>query len=78
MAPWVASSLDALDDTLANSKEQRLGGLRILLVEDNPVNQKLTPRLLSNKGATVRLAANGRQALAAFKHERFDLILMDI
>ncbi len=67
-----------MDDTLASHKEPSLEGLHILLVEDNPVNQKVTLRLLANKGAAVRLAANGHQALAAFKHERFDLILMDI
>ncbi len=51
---------------------------RILLVEDNLVNQKIAQRLLEKKGHDIRLAANGEEALECFQRERFDLILMDI
>lgn len=51
--------------------------LRILLTEDNIVNQKLASRLLENQGHEVVVAADGSQALRALKTETFDLILMD-
>ncbi|MBI1818035.1 MAG: response regulator [Deltaproteobacteria bacterium] len=52
--------------------------LRVLLAEDNAVNQKLAQRLLEKRGHTVRVASNGQEALAAFAAEAFDLILMDV
>jgi len=52
--------------------------LRILVAEDNSVNQRLAQRLLEKHGHAVKLAANGLEALAAFAAERFDLILMDL
>src|SRR3712207_7281205 len=51
---------------------------RSLVVEDNPVNQKLLTRLLEKAGHYVVLAANGREALAAIEKATFDLILMDL
>ena len=59
------------------SGEQQIA-LRILLVEDNAVNQKLAARLLEKKGHRVTLADNGRQALAALQKAEFDLVLMDM
>ncbi len=52
--------------------------LRILVVEDNAVNQQVARRLLEKQGHSVRVATNGYEALAAFDEERFDLILMDV
>jgi PAS domain S-box-containing protein len=55
--------------------------LRILLAEDNPVNQALVMRLLHKRGHTVEVAGNGREALKALERTsptRFDLILMDM
>jgi two-component system, sensor histidine kinase and response regulator len=52
--------------------------LRVLLAEDNAINQMLAVRLLEKRGYTVTVAANGREALAAFERESFDVILMDI
>jgi signal transduction histidine kinase/CheY-like chemotaxis protein len=51
--------------------------LRILLAEDNPVNQMVAVRLLGNWGHSVRVAATGQEALAALDGEEFDLVLMD-
>jgi PAS domain S-box-containing protein len=53
-------------------------GLHILLAEDNSVNQRLALKLLEKRGHTVVLAANGRDALAVYAAEKFDLILMDV
>ncbi len=52
--------------------------LEILLAEDNPVNQKLACKLLQNMGHRVTMAQTGREALEAFKNDKFDVILMDI
>ncbi|MDB5865992.1 MAG: sensor hybrid histidine kinase [Betaproteobacteria bacterium] len=52
--------------------------LRLLLAEDNLVNQKLAVKLLTTRGHKVRVANNGREALEAVQGERFDAILMDL
>jgi CheY-like chemotaxis protein len=53
-------------------------GLRILLAEDNAVNQLLAERLLVKQGHTVITASSGREALEAHNRTSFDLILMDV
>ena len=52
--------------------------LHILLAEDNLVNQKVAVGMLHKRGHGVRIAANGREAVEAFKNEHFDLVLMDM
>jgi CheY-like chemotaxis protein len=52
--------------------------LRILLAEDNAVNQQLAIRLLEKQGHTVAVAATGTAAVAALEHATFDLLLMDL
>jgi two-component system sensor histidine kinase/response regulator len=52
--------------------------LRILLVEDNPINQKVAQRLLEKAGHNVTVANNGREALDHIGREKFCLVLMDI
>ncbi|HNS50842.1 MAG TPA: GAF domain-containing protein [Anaerolineae bacterium] len=52
--------------------------LRILLAEDNAVNQKLALRLLERLGYRADLAANGVEAIRALERQRYDLIFMDI
>jgi len=52
--------------------------LRILLAEDNRVNQKVALRLLERMGYDAALAANGLEVLAALEREAFDVILMDV
>jgi signal transduction histidine kinase/ligand-binding sensor domain-containing protein/CheY-like chemotaxis protein len=52
--------------------------LRILLAEDNVVNRKLATRLLEIQGHLVVPANNGREAVAAWERDCFDLVLMDI
>jgi two-component system sensor histidine kinase/response regulator len=53
-------------------------GLRVLLAEDNAVNQKLAVRLLEKMGHEVTLAVNGQNALELVQGNEFDVILMDI
>jgi PAS domain S-box-containing protein len=52
--------------------------LRILLIEDNLVNQVVTARILEKEGHSVAVAENGRRGLEAYARERFDAILMDV
>ena len=52
--------------------------LRILLAEDNPVNQKLALRLLSQVSYQADVAGDGLEAIAALEREPFDLVLMDV
>jgi CheY-like chemotaxis protein len=52
--------------------------LRILVAEDNAVNQRLVVRLLEKRGHRVVLAADGLQAIEALHQSSFDLVLMDV
>jgi signal transduction histidine kinase/CheY-like chemotaxis protein/streptogramin lyase len=52
--------------------------LKLLLAEDNPVNQKLAVRLLEKRGHGVVTADNGSEAVAAFVRQHFDAVLMDV
>ncbi|MGA2183454.1 MAG: response regulator [Bryobacteraceae bacterium] len=51
---------------------------RILLAEDNPVNQRLVERLLRKHGYATTVAGNGVEALSAMERQDFDLVLMDV
>jgi two-component system, sensor histidine kinase and response regulator len=53
-------------------------GLRLLLAEDNLVNQRLAARVLEKHGHQVTVVANGLEALMALENNHFDLILMDL
>jgi signal transduction histidine kinase/CheY-like chemotaxis protein/HPt (histidine-containing phosphotransfer) domain-containing protein len=52
--------------------------LKILLAEDNPVNQQLATRILEKRGHSVHVVPDGRQALDAVSRDRYDLVLMDV
>jgi PAS domain S-box-containing protein len=58
--------------------EDGRAGLRILLAEDNIVNQRLTSRLLEKMGHTVTIAGNGQIVLQLLSEEDFDLVAMDM
>jgi signal transduction histidine kinase/CheY-like chemotaxis protein len=60
------------------SSIQGTPGLRILVAEDNAVNQKLALRLLEKQGHSVVVAGDGKQALILLEQQAFDLILMDV
>jgi CheY-like chemotaxis protein len=61
-----------------DSVPEETSPLRILLVEDNAVNQKLAQRLLQKRGYEVRIASDGNEALRETERSEYDLILMDI
>jgi CheY-like chemotaxis protein len=72
-APSHAPATGKLDPTLA----KRLP-LRILLCDDNAINQKVASRLLQQMGYQTSLSGNGIEALAALDRQSFDLIFMDV
>ena len=61
-----------------HSVEHTSQNLRILLTEDNLVNQKLAVRLLEKRGHSVTIANNGREAIDAIECGQFDVVLMDV
>ena len=77
-------SFDALADASPAAPTQRetpaaaLGTLRVLLAEDNPVNQALALSVLRRFGIDARLAQDGRQALEAVREAAYDVVLMDV
>jgi PAS domain S-box-containing protein len=78
-----ATENDCDTDTLRTDRmageafDRRFKG-HILVVEDNPVNQKVAQRILERLGCRVTLADNGAQALERWETETFDLVLMDM
>jgi two-component system sensor histidine kinase/response regulator len=64
--------------TLRSTQGRRFESMRILLVEDNPINQKTAAAMLRKAGFPVDVADDGLRALQAFDRGRYDIILMDI
>ncbi len=72
---------DAVAEAPAAADAHALTGLRVLLVEDHPVNQEIALRLLSSRGAEVDVAGNGQEGLDklfARGPTAYDLVLMDL
>ncbi|CAM3751428.1 hybrid sensor histidine kinase/response regulator [Roseateles saccharophilus] len=72
---------DAPDERGAAADGQALAGLRVLLVEDHPINQEIALRLLGSRGARVDVAGNGQEGLerlVALGPAAYDLVLMDL
>jgi PAS domain S-box-containing protein len=63
--------------TALAARGDELRGLQVLLVEDNPVNQKLMCRILEKLGADVTVADNGEVAIAKLTAAAFEVVLMD-
>ncbi|MFO1219335.1 MAG: PAS domain-containing protein [Burkholderiaceae bacterium] len=68
---------DAHDDA-ERALRRAHAGARLLLVEDNPVNQEVATELLRSVGLAVDVAADGSEALRRAGAQRYDLILMDV
>jgi len=71
-------SADARMERLPERALQEMRRLRVLLAEDNLVNQKLAVRLLERRGHQVVVANNGREALDRLQRQPFDVVLMDV
>ena len=70
--------LASLPESQSRRKTDATGGLRILLAEDNFVNQRVAVSILQKAGHSVTVAGNGREALARLSEQAFDVILMDV
>jgi CheY-like chemotaxis protein/HPt (histidine-containing phosphotransfer) domain-containing protein len=69
---------DAGEQSLFDAEMGKRLPLRILLAEDNPVNQKLALRLLERLGYRADVAGNGLEAVEALRRQPYDVVLMDI
>lgn len=74
--PAAASTL--IKGIPAEKNKKELKDLSILLVEDNPINQRITQLMLEPLVKRVEVARNGKEALDMFGTSRYDLILMDV
>jgi signal transduction histidine kinase/CheY-like chemotaxis protein len=63
---------------LTDTLEERLKDVKILVVDDNPINKMVASKLLLSWHADVDTAEDGHSALEKIKHEAFDLVLMDL
>jgi two-component system sensor histidine kinase/response regulator len=70
--PTAASRPDSGDES------QALAGLRVLVVEDNAINQEVAREILRGWGVEVRLASSGPEALRILEAESYDVVLMDV
>jgi len=70
----IAPDSSSLDSVVSRQH----GGARLLLVEDNPINQEVAKELLTSAGMQVELANNGREALEMAGNRHYDLVLMDV
>ncbi len=76
---FAAPDNDHTGDLPTDKKEQGLNmPITILVVEDNPMNQKLIKAVLAKKSWPVKIAGSGKKALELLEIENFDLILMDV
>jgi two-component system sensor histidine kinase/response regulator len=57
---------------------EKIRGARVLLAEDNEINQQVAKEILEQAGMVVRMASNGQEALDLIRGEVFDAILMDV
>jgi signal transduction histidine kinase/CheY-like chemotaxis protein len=73
-----AEPTDAVAPVLEPSPLASAATWRILIAEDNPVNQRVASRMLQQAGHTVEIASNGRDAVERFSTGAFDMILMDV
>ena len=80
MSPIIDQTKESINIALSalNNEAEILKGIKILVAEDNFFNQMFINEILENLGASIVLANNGLEALAALEKDDFDVILMDL
>lgn len=73
-----SSHLEQDEEPSITAVSSDLKGLKVLVVEDNPFNQKVVEKFLSKWHATITLASSGEEALEVIKTKAFDTVLMDL
>ena len=67
-----------VNDKVEKQKEYKFSDIRILIVEDNPINQKIALSVFKQVGLTAEVAENGKVALDLLKKNTFDIVFMDV
>ncbi len=65
-------------EKVSDYDESVLDGKKVLLIEDNKINQMITKKMVENKGMTCEVIDNGEDAIEAVKNNTYDLVLMDV
>ena len=73
-----AAPLAVEPDPACAADREYFRGARVLVVEDDTVNQEVTKKLLVNRGLSVIVAGNGHEAVESLKQHQYDAVLMDV
>jgi signal transduction histidine kinase/ActR/RegA family two-component response regulator len=74
----VDSAVEPVAPRIESKSAPAAGGLRVLLAEDNIINQRVAQRMIEKAGHSVVVADNGRRALECLAAGKFDVVLMDV
>ena len=73
----IITKYDVMESTQEQIRHEQFKGVRVLLAEDNPINQKVATKVLEKYDFIVSIADNGQEAVDMFYQQDFDIILMD-
>ena len=76
--PFKISSDNDIQHNPFAYNDQILNGKKVLLIEDNKINQMITKKMVENKAMVCEVIDNGEDAIQAVKNNRYDLVLMDV
>ncbi|MBU1170975.1 MAG: response regulator [Proteobacteria bacterium] len=74
---WLAQSRADLSGNMEKNEAEPLKGSRILLADDNEISLRVAMRMLEKLGCSVTSVTNGKEALAAYRNQDFDLVFVD-
>jgi CheY-like chemotaxis protein/nitrogen-specific signal transduction histidine kinase len=77
-SPVAADNGEATSKSLQPVREKETKAVRILLAEDNPINQKVAVLILKKLGYEAHVVSNGKEAIEALEKSAYDLVLMDV
>lgn len=73
----MSSSTSALTESAGRDSVASPGGAKVLIAEDNPINQRVAVIILSKLGYSTDVAADGAEVLQMLQQQHYDLVLMD-